>query len=204
MTTPYPEVEADLDDFLAEGIPAELLEVEPPEVPDPYGANILLRRLARLERSAQDIAEMHDAEVARIDAWAGGRLAIIEHEASWIRLSLKGFMFHHNLVTGDKTLDLPNGTLKVTKPTGRIVVDDPHALLEWAKANDPDAVKVTESVLKSKVSAKPVDAHGLHTDADGTEYRVANLITDNGEQVPGIHTETAVELRFTASPEVTR
>lgn len=186
---PYPDndLTADLDDFIAEPLFAA------PDAPkDAERANYLLRRLTRISENLDQVNAVVAAEVQRIADWKAERAGVLEREQAWVEHALEGFMREAVRTGSSKTMHLPNGTLTVRAARSRVIVDDEAAVLEWAKANAPEAVKVTESVLKGQIDDLAVDKHKTSQTVrdDGTEVEVLELIADGGELIPGIHVET--------------
>jgi len=181
------ELTADLDDYIAEPLFAA------PDAPkDAERANYLLRRLTRITENADQVKALADAEAQRIADWKAERLGVLEREQAWIESALEGFMREAVRTGSSKTMHLPNGTLTVRAARSRVIVDDEPALIEWAKDNAPAAVKVTESVLKGQIDDVAADTRKTSQTVrdDGTEVAVCDLITDSGEVIPGVHTET--------------
>lgn len=184
----------DLDDVVGlEPVPDELLDGAPVPVPDPDRANRILRRIARLDDNEQLVKVTVAGERDRINQFEADRLGTIERERAWLRDCLEGFSRQHFAATHEKSVKLPNGTLSLRKASSRTVVDDEAEAIAWAAVNQPEAVKTT--LQRSKIEAT---AQGGHTqvDAEGVEVTVAQLVTEAGEVVPGIHTETPLALSF--------
>lgn len=72
-----------------------------------------------------------------------------------------------------KTIKLPTGSIATRENKPRVVVDNADVLLEWARTNAPDAIKIVESVLISKLPTAIAN--------DGTV-----VDPESGEIIPGV------------------
>lgn len=184
----------DLDNAVGiEEVPDELLAGEPVPVPDADAANRLLRRLNRLDDNQHMVESTVQFELERIRTFQDNRMGQIARERAWLERCLEGFARQHFAATHEKSVRLPNGTLKLAKPSKRLVVDDEQSAIKWAEENCPDAVKT--SLLKSKLPGQPTG--GTTQETEDGEVTAAPIVTEDGEVVPGIHAETPLALSFT-------
>ena len=121
----------ELDEWLA----ADIGEAEPSEalpIEDDLLADRYLRRLALIEAEKQRVEGHVGLEVERMKEWGRRRLEKVEREKRYVEDLLEGFMRGRHAAGGPRTLELPNGTLVLRKPVGRVDVRDPVEFLRWA------------------------------------------------------------------------
>jgi hypothetical protein len=180
----------DLDDFIEGPADLELMEGDPPPIPDAMVANRKLRRMMRLDDNAHQINHWADVEIARIQDWRATRLNTITTERLWHARALEAFMRLHAAATRETSLALSNGKLRLRKRPKSTEVFDEKALVEWAKVNRPDVLKST--VVKSRLT------DGATEIVDG---ELGNLVDNlTGEMIPGVHTVHPSESRFYVDP----
>lgn len=88
----------------------------------------------------------------------------------------------------NKTLVLPSGRVKTSRPKNTVLVNDEDLALKWAKTNAPDAVKTVESLMVSKLPETiqlmvAKDADGVITDTW--------VVDTNGNTIPGLAVKVA-------------
>lgn len=142
---------------------------EPWKITDIGSADWAMRRLAAaLSAQAEFEAQAHEWEILARQ---------FNSQIDYFAERLETWGIEQRAVTSLKTIKLPAGSISTRENPAKFVVTDSDALLEWARVNAPDAVKVVESVLKSKLNI--VEANGTVVDAE------------SGEIVPGITVEPA-------------
>lgn len=106
---------------------------EPTEAPpDADRANSLLRVLRGVEREARRIDMLATQEITRIESWRSDRLAGLDRRHVSLSKALEQWMRAVNRVTPKrKTEKLPNGTLSLRAPRGKVVVTDEAKFVEW-------------------------------------------------------------------------
>jgi len=131
----------------------EVLSAEAPgfAVEDAKSAEWVLERLqeqdaliAALNAREKAIRENIDAERRRIEHRRNGLLYRFKGE-------LEAFA-RDNLPKGKKSWVCPFGVVQFRTQAARLKVADPEKALAWAKAYDPDAVKVIEEFQISKLN----------------------------------------------------
>ena len=116
-----------IDELLAEAEVADskqLLEVTK------LRADQLLMALSVLEIKAAEINTMVDAEVALFEEYRTAELSKLERKMSWLAFQLEGYMKS----TGEKTMSLPHGELKLRKGRDKIEITDMEKFLPVAEA----------------------------------------------------------------------
>ena len=122
------DVERDLDEFVEGDVwPEPQEDGEPTPLPDPTAVSGVLRRLKRLAADAALIQQVAADDVARINAFTEDRLSGIESQRRWGERSLENFMRIFGPSAKKRSLKLSDGTLKLTKPSERVVVTDEKA-----------------------------------------------------------------------------
>lgn len=123
---------------------------------DAEEANQRLRTLRRLQRQREDIAAVAAAELARITSWAEDRVAGIRKREEWYEQQLESWMRATERETGAKTVNLPNGDLRLR--AGRERVDaGPTAVFELATMSNDEGMsflRVEHRLEKAAVLAR--------------------------------------------------
>ena len=116
-----------IDELLAEAEVADskqLLEVSK------LRADQLLMALSVLEIKAAEINSMVDAEVALFEEFRTAEISKLDKKMSWLAFQLEGYMKS----TGEKTMALPHGELKMRKGRDKIEIVDMEKFLPIAEA----------------------------------------------------------------------
>jgi hypothetical protein len=182
---------ANLEDFLAEGVPDEVLETDPASfaVPDKELANRLCRRAATVRRLLVEDENVALAEEARIRRWLDARTERAQRELTWIGRSLEAYARQ----VGRPTVDLPNGKLRLRPAQPRTVVSDEEAAVAWLAEHFPDGVETKRTVRKAVVKDEFKGSSEYQEGIDGGEaVMIAPLTTADGEIVPGVVLEKPV------------
>lgn len=114
--------------------------------------------------------EQAEEEQTLIQQWALNRTSKLQERIDFLSQKLRQFMTAHNERTGEKTIALPNGDLKIRKKQDKIEIEDLELFLQHA-------TKEMLSVVPE--SAKP-DIAGIKS------YRKMT----NGKAIPGIRVVT--------------
>ena len=106
-------------DFIEELIlQAEQADQEKRIEMDRLRADQLLSAVAVLEGQMSDVNELVDKEIRLLEEYRSNELSRLEKKLSWFVINLDGFM----RTSGEKTVRLPHGTLKLRKGKDRIAV----------------------------------------------------------------------------------
>lgn len=85
---------------------------------DRLSADQILAAIAKLEEGMAEINDLCDKELKLVEEYRSNELARLDKKRSWLEFNLDGFMRS----TGEKTLRLPHGVLKLRKGRDRAVV----------------------------------------------------------------------------------
>jgi len=179
----------DLEEYLSEGIfPPGFHErddsAENYKVPDAdrdLANRWLWKAISVTDRLADDEA-VAAAEVARVNAWLADRRQRAERDLVWLTKALEVFARR----SGERTVKLPNGTLRLRRSQPSAIFTDESAAAAWLFHHAPTAVETKRTVRKGVVKA--LFRAGPWQDAIvGEAHRVvAPLVDDEGEVVPGV------------------
>jgi hypothetical protein len=86
--------------------------------------------LSVLEDKANEINSLVDSEVALFEDFRHAEISKLDKKMSWLAFQLEGFMKS----TGEKTLALPHGELKMRKGRDKIEITDMEKFLPIAQA----------------------------------------------------------------------
>ena len=92
-------------------------------------ADQLLMAISVLEEKASDINTLVDAEVALFEEYRSAEIAKLDKKMSWLAWNLEQYMKS----TGEKTLSLPHGELKMRKGRDKIEITDMEKFLPIAQ-----------------------------------------------------------------------
>lgn len=116
-------------------------------------ANRILGRLKEAKDFIKQVDEQEADEIIRIKARAQIIRSAHEGEIEFLleRYSAMLEKFTASQIEGKKTrsIDLLNGRIGFRKSPAALEIEDADALLSWAKANLPEAVKTVETVQKT-------------------------------------------------------
>lgn len=151
-------------------------------------ANWALAKLQRFQREKARIeAQAQEAEW-KIKEWKQSSLLTVENEIRFFEGLL--IAYHRWLEAQDvagKSYKLPLGTLKSTKQTTIIEVQDKEGLIAWAEENAPELIKTEKSVKQAELNKLLKETKEKQ---NGKEVTVkADVVTDKGEIVPGVRAE---------------
>ena len=104
-----------IDEILAE---AEVAEEKRRIELDKLRADQLLMAVARLEVSMTDVNKLADDEMKIIEEYRSLELARLDKKRSWLVWNLEQYMRS----TGEKTIRIPHGQLKIRKGRDRVAV----------------------------------------------------------------------------------
>lgn len=136
-----------------------------------------------------------EKECELINNWALTRNSMLTERVRILELKLKAFI----LETKEKTIDLPNGILKMHKKPDKVEITDIELFLKNAKPNMltivPESVKPDINKIKASIKTKPIPA-GV-TVTEGKEeftYKLKGL-NDAREEETGTRAEQTHQLR---------
>ncbi len=158
-------------------------ELDGPEIDALHAAGWHLRRIARLRNDLDTTDAVYRKELARIEDRLNERREIIGRQIAWHEQPLR--QLHTRLLADDpkrKTIEMPNGTLRMrVSTTPKVVVDDPDGLAEWALTAAPDLRPPTPRVLVSALRKQVTvtdDGKVVHTATGEIVPHVSTQIPD--------------------------
>lgn len=114
-------------DFIAEMLKeAEARDEERRVEMDRIKADTMLCAIAVLEAQMNQVQELCDRELKLIEEYRARELARLDKKRSWLAFNLEGF----TRSSGEKTVRLPHGTLKLRKGRDRVAVVAMEKFLE--------------------------------------------------------------------------
>ncbi len=138
----------------------------PFEIDSPEKASWLVRKIVECRlygTRAKAFAEREQCRAAR------------EEQALWQRFGgqLEAWVQHMIAASGGrrKSVSFPAGTVGYRRVGPKLIVEDKEAVLRWAKEHVPDAVVVTERLLKAKLN-EVMETTGLIPD-EGVHFEPA-------------------------------
>jgi hypothetical protein len=116
-------------DFIEELLKeAELREANERVEMDRLRADSMLKAAGVLDSQMADVNSLCDAEIARVEAFRQAELTRLGKKRSWLTFNLNAYI----RASGEKTIRLPNGTLKIRKGRDRIAIVSMDAFLKVA------------------------------------------------------------------------
>lgn len=162
---------------------------ESPVVANDAEADLLLRRLARLDREADRIREVVAKEQAHLAVWRENRLNGIDAKREWLWRSLEGWTRVACTERRVRSIALPAGRLGLRAGRKRVETwQDAEAI----GREHPDLVRTETTVLRSAVGracrvgpvvGDPETCEGVDI-PDG--YHLHHAVNDHGEVVEGV------------------
>lgn len=150
-------------------------------------ASWAVRKLAKIQKSISENQAVAEAEIKRTQEWLEVVNKPLQTDAEYFIALLN--LYHASVLEVDpkaKTIKLPFGDLKAREQQPEFVRDD-EALLNWARSNRPEMVKLNPAV----------DWASLKKTVAGYEDGVP--IDENGQRIEGI---TVIERGVKFSVEV--
>lgn len=179
-----------LDELLEE---VELKEDQQSEV----FIDLLLLRIKTLNEEIADNFSNADKEIEIIKSWALSKNTVLQERINLIEKQLEQFIRESN----KKTIDLPNGVLKVRKSPDKAEVVDLELFLSKANAEFvtvvPEQIKPNLKNIKSfiKMTTKVPDGVRVIEGKEEFSYSIKTEETNAGEKEAGVGTEQTNELR---------
>lgn len=91
-------------------------------------ADDMLKVLSVLDSQMSDVNMLCDTEIARIEAYRQAELSRLDKKRSWITFNLDAYIRE----SGEKTIRLPSGTIKLRKGRDKIVIVGMETFLKAA------------------------------------------------------------------------
>ena len=145
---------------------------------DDAQATWAMRKLRTILDRRDEIAKVAQIETARIASWANEQSAILTPDEQYFTGLLIEYA-RRQRDEGRKSLSLPYGSVRSRAGGKRLDFVDETAFIEWARVNQPELIRVKESVNKINATAFFLDAADENLD----------LLVDEktGEIIPGVN-----------------
>jgi hypothetical protein len=138
-----------LDELLQE------VEVKEDEQTEAY-FDLLLLQIKQLTKQIEYNFSESEKECSMINSFVLHKNAQLQEKIRWIELKLQSFILEKK----EKTIALPNGTLKMHKKPDRVEIEDLDLFLSKAKSEMltiiPEQVKPDMNKIKTYIKSKPV------------------------------------------------
>jgi len=178
-----------LDELLQEAESKEFYQTEA------YYDLILLQIKTLQEQIAHNFSEA-EKEINLINNWTLSRNTVLNERAQVLERKLEAFIRERQV----KTIELPNGVLKMHKKADKIEIEDMEMFLKHARPEVltiiPEQVKPDLSKIKAFIKSRPVPAGVKVT--PGTEafsYKLRKEVDNEREEETGITVEPASKFR---------
>lgn len=172
---------------------ADLAEFDAPpeEVGSDADADAVLARIGVLARRIRDDKATAAARIDVATRWVTARIATYQAEIDEHAAALRRWLVARAKAGQTRRLSLPSGTVGIAEPTRpAATITNDEALVEWAKANCPAALKTTVGVRELGADVTWKKAPPAEGDSPAVVRWVA-VHTATGEVVPGIEGTTA-------------
>lgn len=120
-------------------------------VDGPRLANWAMAKLAVYEAERAELAATRDETIARMNAWYAHASKDATRSIEFFEGHLKAYALHAREDSDGrtKTITTPSGKVATTATAAKVEIGDEDELIVWAKTNAPEAVKTSESILKT-------------------------------------------------------
>lgn len=172
-----------------------LNEIEEKEIEQTIAhVDLLLIEIRNLEEEIARNFEQADREVQLIKDWALSRNSKLQDRVERIERVLERFIRESK----EKTIDLPNGTLKLHKKPDKVEIENLELFLQHAKTEMltkvPESYKPDMAKIKQYVASHMTPPEGIKVTKGQPEFTY-KLRKDNRDV--GTETETGTELERT-------
>jgi hypothetical protein len=130
-----------------------------------------LRKLAALRSKITENSDLATAEIARVQEWLNHTTEKLNKDASYFEGMLTTYAISERNVNDRKTIELPHGKVKSRSVKAKVSVLNAEKFVEWARANNPDLIRIKETPNVSALSDFII----------GT-----NVVTADGEIIPEV------------------
>ena len=178
-----------LDELLQEAESKEMYQTE-------AYYDLVLLQIKNLQGQIANNFSESEKEIQHINNWVLQRNIILDERCKMLERKLEAFIRERNV----KTLELPNGTLKLHKKPDRIEVQDLELFLKHARPEVltiiPEQVKPDLSKIKNFIKRKPVP-EGIKIIEGQIEfsYKLRKEVEDGREEEAGSEIKSTSNLR---------
>lgn len=153
---------------------------QPFAISDDRQAAWAMRKLLGHREQVDQIVDVANAEIERIQQWAAGEVSKHQRDLDYFEALLTDYALRQRMLEDRKTITTPYGKVSTRVGQPKMVVSD--EFIEWAQANHPEwirtKVEADLSTFKSAVVIEETDG-GLAA------------VTEDGDIVPGVTVEAA-------------
>jgi hypothetical protein len=133
----------------------QMVEIKENEQTEAY-FDLLLLQIKQLTRQIEYNFSQSEKECSMINSFVLHKNAQLQEKIRWIELKLQSFILEKK----EKTIALPNGTLKMHKKPDRVEIEDLDLFLKKAKPEMltvvPEQVKPDLNKIKTYIKTKPI------------------------------------------------
>lgn len=142
--------------------------------------DLLLIEISKLNEQIKSIQSEAEEEIGVINQWAQRKVGKLIEKISFYEIRLERFIREQ----GVKTIELPNGTIKIRKSPDKVEITDPQIFISNAAPEllriIPETVKPDINKIKSFIKLKGIIPPGVKYE-EGREQFTYKL-TNKGEQ----------------------
>ncbi len=158
--------------------------------------DLVLLQIKTLTNRIENNFTQSEKECALIKNWALSKNAQLNERIKFLELRLKSFILERR----EKTIDLPNGLLKMHKKPDKVEISDLELFLKNAKSEllivIPETVKPDINKIKAYIKTKPLPPGVTITEGkEEFSYKLRTEEEDGRAEETGIRAEQASSLR---------
>lgn len=95
-------------------------------------ADLCLRKIRDLEGQLSEVERLAQEEQMLIEQYRQSENDRLTRKITWLAVQIEAFMREHNRLTGDKSLNLVSGQLKLRQQRDKVIVEDPEQAMPAA------------------------------------------------------------------------
>ena len=147
----------EIENTLEEAWPFDYADLPESPILDRNSANWVLRQIKIERRELTLLDEQYEHEMGRIQARRDGLKQAQERRLAFLmtryEANLREFATHELEGKKERSITLLEGRIGFRRVRSSLEIIDKDTLLEWAKAQLPEAIVITESVAKEPVKS---------------------------------------------------
>ena len=158
--------------------------------------DIILLQIKNLQKQIATNFNETEKEILHLNNWTLQRNMVLDERCKMLESKLEFFIRERQV----KTIELPNGTLKMHKKPDKVEIEDLELFLKYARPEVltiiPEQVKPDLGKLKSFIKTKPVPAGVIVIEGkEEFSYKLRQEVEDGREEETGSETQSASSLR---------
>jgi hypothetical protein len=158
--------------------------------------DLVLLQIKNIQGQIANNFSESEKEIQHINNWVLQRNMVLDERCKMLERKLEAFIRERQV----KTIELPNGTLKMHKKPDRIEIQDLELFLKHARPEVltiiPEQVKPDLSKLKAFIKTRPVPAGVLVIEGkEDFSYKLRKEVEDGRTEEAGSETQPASNLR---------